>query len=344
MAQITVPHGTRPAARPAGPQAVTFPNRDRLRLFGILHLPQGPCNRTGIILLCPGVKNRVAPQRLYVKMAKRFCSLGFAVLRFDFHGIGDSEGKIEEELAADFYGTVQAGRYIDDTLAAMDWMQADSGMDSFIIAGLCGGAITGLLAGARDRRIRGLLALGIPVIINGKGFDPAKYITRGQLDRIRGKYIAKLGDASSWMRLITLRSDYRKIFKSLCAPLLHSVNKKDLPEKKTDKKINDSAGGAAGNLNPLFRPAFEQMLESGRRVIFIFSGSDRLQWEFEEKFAADYDMGQWQGMFRKHTIPEANHVLSFTQWQEAMLDIACDWLKPYMEADKEMHARAQHSF
>lgn len=315
---------------------MVFHNRDRLKLFGILHPQQGPAERPGIILLCPGVKNRVAPQRLYVKMAKRFCSLGFEVLRFDFHGIGDSEGEIREELAADFYGTVQAGRYVDDTLAAMDWMQANRGTNAFILAGLCGGAITGLLAGARDMRVCGLLALGIPVTVNGRGFDPAKYITQGQLDRMRGKYIAKLGDASSWERLVTFRSDYRKIVMSLCAPFLRGLRKGDRPEE-------NKAGrqGSGGNLNPLFREAFEKMLQSGRRVIFIFSGSDRLQWEFEEKFAENFNLAQWRGLFQKHTIPEANHVFSFTEWQESMLDIACGWLKPYMTA--EGHERTQHS-
>lgn len=323
-------------------QPVSFHNREGLKLFGILHRHFHSQDAPGIILLCPGVKNRVAPQRLYVKMARRFCALGFPALRFDFSGIGDSEGEVAEEFAADFYGTVQAGRYVDDTLAAMDWMEEHTGIRSFILAGLCGGAITGLLAGSRDRRVCGLLALGIPVIMSGRSFDPSRYITRGQLDRLRGGYLSKVGDASSWIRFLTFRSDYRKIVKSLCGPVLHrGKGIEQLPDKKTGE--GNGGNTADGNINPLFRPALEQMLQTGRRVIFIFSGSDRLQWEFEEKFAAGCNLAQWGQRFQKFTIPYANHVLSFSEWQEDMFGIACDWLEPYAGTATEAHARAQHS-
>lgn len=318
-------------------RAITFRNRSGLKLFGIFHQPQGARRGPAVILLCPGVKNRVAPQRLYVKMAKRFCSMGFAVLRFDFHGIGDSEGEVGEEYAADFYGTVQAGRYVEDTQAAMDWMQKNAGAGSFILAGLCGGAVTGLLAGARDRRVCGLLALGIPVVISGKSFDPSKYITRGQLARLRGKYITKMGDPLSWARLLTFQSDYRKIIRSLCSSLLRAPGRVKTPGSY---KV---APDGNGNLNPLFHGAFNAILENGSRVIFIFSGSDRLQWEFEEKFAGNCDLAKWGERFRKHTVPHANHVFSFSEWQESMLDIACDWLKPYTAATAEGRERSQHS-
>jgi len=314
------------AARP-----VIFKNGDGLNLFGVFHPPRSrqPSQRRalpGIILLCPGVKNRVAPQRLYVKMAERFCSQGFPVLRFDFHGIGDSEGEVAEERTADFYGAVQAGRYVEDTLAAMDWMQANRGPRSFILAGLCGGAITGLLAGSRDRRVRGLLALGIPVTIDGNSFEGSKYITRGQLGRMRTRYISKLTDPSSWLRLVTFRSDYLTIVKSLCSPLLPAFKKAGPPSQKC---LENARPAARGNINPLFRGAFETMLDTGRRLVFIFSGSDRLHWEFEEKFAPGCDLARWGGRFQKHIIPYANHVLTFTEWQETMLEIACDWLEPY---------------
>ncbi len=92
-------------------EPVFFDNRNKLRLFGILHRPEGAGKDVCIIILSPGIKSRVAPHRLYIKMAESFCEMGYCVLRFDPHGIGDSEGEIEERMSADFYGSVQVGSW-----------------------------------------------------------------------------------------------------------------------------------------------------------------------------------------------------------------------------------------
>ena len=71
---------------------------DRKSLVGIVTLPERPDHGQdlpAIILLNAGLAHRVGPQRLYVKMARHMASQGFAVLRFDFSGIGDSEPRTD---------------------------------------------------------------------------------------------------------------------------------------------------------------------------------------------------------------------------------------------------------
>ncbi len=145
--------------------------------------------------------------------------MGFRVLRFDFSGLGDSEGLVNEATAAEFYGTVQLGRYVSDTRAAMDWMEKEYHASRFILAGLCGGAITGLLAGANDGRVDSLIGLGLPVILDSDQVDPAKYLTTGELDQWREGYVSKLFDLRSWVRLLTFRSNFRVILKVLLSSL-----------------------------------------------------------------------------------------------------------------------------
>ena len=169
----------------------TFANRDGHMLVGILHEPVAQARRdVAIILLSPGVKNRVAPHRLYNKMAAEYASLGFWVLRFDFYGLGDAEGEVGERLLADLYRSIQLGRYVDDTRCAMDWMQHTYGIPKFVLGGLCGGAITGLLAGAKDHDVVGLLGLGVPVILDGSNVDKVRNLTVGQIGGLRAKYCA----------------------------------------------------------------------------------------------------------------------------------------------------------
>lgn len=305
---------------------VTFANKVGHRLFGMLHQPKVSCSSgAAIILLSPGVKMRVAPHQLYINMAERFVAMGYPVLRFDFYGLGDSEGEAEEDYLADLYGAVQVGRYIDDTIAAMDWMERTYGIKKFIASGLCGGAITGLLTASRDQRIKCLLGLAIPVILDGTHIDFTKYMTDTQLKETRDGYLRKLQDPSawrSWIRFLTFRSHYSLIFRSLLKPLLEK-NKKAGPSPSTSDPNEPK-----DNTNPYFAPAFFNMLSTGRHIYLVFAGSDRLLWEYEKKFVERHRqrLESYSAHYAMHVTKDANHIFSFREWEEDMLDQCCRWL------------------
>ena len=312
-----------PAATP-----ITFRNRDGLRLFGILHQPAVP--REGaetVLILSPGVKMRVAPHRLYVKLAERFVAMGHPVLRFDFHGLGDSEGAAPETLLADFYGATQLGRYVGDTIAAMDWMQRTYGTQRFIAAGLCGGALTGLLTAAKDHRIVALCGISIPVILDGSDRDAARHMTAAQITATRTGYLSKLRFAEwrSWVRLLTFRSDFRMIARALFTPIQARIRR-----SKSTPPTPESAPAAMqpDNTNPLFAPAFHSMVSTSRPVLLVFAESDRLFWEFEEKFLQRHgsSLEPHAAWYRVHMTPQANHIFSSSQWQEDLFEQCCDWL------------------
>ncbi|MEW8686221.1 MAG: alpha/beta hydrolase [Candidatus Thiodiazotropha sp.] len=296
----------------------TFKNRNGELLFVITHVPNQVEQKDAVILLLsPGVKMRVAPHRLYNKMADEFVNQGYVVARFDFSGLGDSEGEIEEDLLADFYNTVQFGRYVNDTVDAMDWAERKYKKNRFILAGLCGGAITGLLAGQVDERVEALLSLNIPVILDGSNQDKTKYLTDGQLDRLKKNYLKRLFDLKSWLRLLTFKSDYKLLFKSLIRK-----NKKRDSEKQQDNAVDS-------NVNPLFEPAFMDWIDRSKKMLLIFSGSDRLTWEYNEKFATPNKdkLDAINGGLEVHVVDEANHIFSYKSWYEEMMKLSLQWLK-----------------
>jgi uncharacterized protein len=303
---------------------VTFFNKEGLRLFGILQGPGSVCNsQVAIILLSPGVKTRVAPHRLYNKMAERFMTLGYPVLRFDFYGLGDSEGEVQEDYLADLYGSIQVGRYVGDTVAAMDWMQQTYGVSQFIVSGLCGGALTGLLTASRDSRIICLLGLSIPVILDGTNLDSSRYMTEAQLERMGDRYIRKLANISawySWFRFFTFQSDYRLIVRSLVEPLLKRLKKKWLQ--------SDSQRKSGDNTNPYFAPSFFRMVTSSRHVFLVFGEMDRLYWEIEKKFVErnQAELKSYVSFYDVRLIKSANHIFSFEDWEKDMLNQCSSWL------------------
>jgi len=300
---------------------VTFVNRNGLRLIGILETPANPPSHdVAILLLSPGVKMRLGPECLYRRLSELFVQLGFPVLRFDFHGLGDSEGVIAEELLKDFYSGVETGRYVEDTFDAMDWMQTNHGVKRFVLAGLCGGATTALLTGARDKRVIGLLGLGITALVSSGKADAARFISNGQLDRLQQTYLQKLLKPSAWLRLLTFKSDYRVLWR-----IVQRMTKRPV---QTPIANAPTPSAPHDNSNPLFPPAFFQMLASKRPMLLIFGGSDRLQWEFEEKFVARYRerLAQSADGYHVHIIEHANHVFTFTEWQQEMLEQSQRWL------------------
>ena len=307
--------------------AVSFTNRKGLRLFGVLERPvQNGRDGLAIILLSPGVKMRVGPQALYRRMSDEFVRMGITVFRFDFYGLGDSEGTLTEELLRDVYNHIEVGRFVDDTVDAMDWMAQHCGTKQFILSGLCGGAITGLLAAGRDPRVAGLLGLGITAVLAASSADASLYMTSGQLRATRKKYVRRLLSPQAWARLLTFRSDYRLITRFLTEPF----------RKPEPAPASDAPRPAADNANPLFPPAFFNMLASKRPILLVFGGSDRLQWEFEEKFVARHrqKLAALPNLYEVHVVKDANHVLSLGEWQREMIDVSARWLQTRFAVDR----------
>jgi hypothetical protein len=302
---------------------VTFTNRKGLKLFGLLETPDLPSvGDLAVLLLSPGVKMRVGPQCLYRPMTAEFLQLGLPVLRFDCYGLGDSEGTLSEDLLRDVYNHIEVGRFVDDTIDAMDWMQREHGIRRFILSGLCGGAITGLLAGERDPRVVGLLGIGLTAVLASRAADASRYMTAGQLEDVRRMYTRRLLSPQAWYRLLTFKADYR---------LIGRLAGQALRRRARGSEQKRSAPPADDNANPRFPPAFFAMLSTRRPMLLIFGGSDRLQWEFEEKFVARHRdrLASLPPIWDVHIVPHANHVLSAREWQREMLDVSRTWLQSH---------------
>ena len=300
---------------------ISIPNQDDILLYGLLHEPhQDVARGVCVLLLSPGIKGRVGPHRLYVKIAGHLVRLGFHVLRFDFHGLGDSQGAVSETALADMYNSILSGRYVRDTIAAMDWVEANHNIRRFVGSGLCGGSMTALATGSVDARIECLLGIGLPTVLEGGPENWARVLTKHQIADLRGTYLRKVLDPTSWARLASGKSEYRAIWRIIVNRLTDRTPREPVRMPR-DVSHPD-------NTNPRFAEAFTAMLESGRSVMLIYSGADRLGHQFRENFETHHRerLSKWRHLYRVHLIDQANHILSDAAWVSELCAVAEAWL------------------
>ena len=303
---------------------VTLRNAAGHALHCILHEPAPGVPRAtlGCLLLSPGVKMRVAPHRLYRKLLGEFLDRGIAVPRVDFHGLGDSEGDLAEAQLDQLYRQVQLGRHVDDVRTALRFLEREFRLERFVVGGLCGGALTGLLTSEYERGIVGLYAIGIPVVLDGGGAHVSANMTKGELSTWRGAALAKMLKPKAWLRVLTLRSDIRTILRSFFPRLGRGGRKVELA------RVPPPASPVAENLNPHFPRALFGLLQKRAPALLLFSGADRLQFEYQEKFATPWSgpLHEFDSLLQVTVIPKANHVLGDAAWVAEARTITAAWL------------------
>ncbi len=90
---------------------------------------------------------------------KAFASFGIPVLRFNFRGVGLSEGQHD-----DGHGEQH------DTRAALSWLEHSFHKRPVLFAGFSFGSYVGLRACCGDVRVKGTIGLGLPVQAGGRDY------------------------------------------------------------------------------------------------------------------------------------------------------------------------------
>ena len=81
------------ARRGAAPGAIPIAfGETRTRCFGWYHAPSQPSRATGVVLCRPVGYEGTCAYETYTQLAERLADDGFAAIRFDYHGTGDSIG------------------------------------------------------------------------------------------------------------------------------------------------------------------------------------------------------------------------------------------------------------
>jgi alpha-beta hydrolase superfamily lysophospholipase len=130
--------------------------------FGWLHTPQGRRGSDVAVLICTGLlQDAILAYGSLRVLADELAAAGYATLRFDYPGTGDSSDE-----AADHDGHWTAWQHSVD--AAANWLRATSGANRLVLCGLRLGTMLATLAASRRDDVAGLLLF--EPVVSGRNY------------------------------------------------------------------------------------------------------------------------------------------------------------------------------
>lgn len=262
-------------------------------IVGILAKPATPAD-TGVVVLVGGPQYRAGSHRQFVLLSRALAAGGFAVLRFDYRGMGDSSGE-----QRDFEG-VNA-----DIAAAINTMQARvPEVKHIVLWGLCDGASVALLYchATQDPRVSGLCLLN-PWIRSEVSLAKTQ---------IKHYYTQRLLQKEFWFKLLSGKVALSAL-NGFMAKLRQSAASPSQPQKKADtfqKHMSMAWQGFRG------------------RILLVLSGDDYTAKEFVEHARTD---GAWKGLLgqsgvHRQDISGAVHTFSSSSSRKLVEKVTLEWL------------------
>jgi exosortase A-associated hydrolase 1 len=265
-------------------------------MLGIVALPVQAQN-TGVLLMVGGPQYRVGSHRQFLLLSRALAAAGYPTMRFDYRGMGDSEGDLRHFEAVS-----------DDIAAAIAAFQAHSPqVTKIVLWGLCDAASSALLYwnAVRDARVGGLVLLN-PWVRSETSLARA---------HIKHYYGQRLLQAEFWRKLLTGKLGLGRAIGGFLASLYSARQ--------------DHRGAAqAENLS------FQQKMVRGLGafpgpVLLLLSGNDYTAKEFLETVKADavWAAALVQPSVTRIDIAEADHTFSTAEWRGQVETITRQWLE-----------------
>jgi exosortase A-associated hydrolase 1 len=258
-------------------------------MFGILSVPDQPGPRA-VLIVVGGPQYRAGSHRQFTLLARSLAEQGIAVLRFDYRGMGDSEGEARsfDDVDSDL------GCAVDHLLAAVPQAR------DVVIWGLCDAASAALFYAGGDTRVCGLVLL-----------NPWARSTDGHARAtLKHYYRQRLLEPAFWRKLLRGRLNVAAAGASF-ARLLGAARVK-------------APAPAAG----LHQRMLAGALRFKGSVLLIISGADLTAREFMDMADGSAAWRGWLASDRvsRRDLPAADHTFSRRAWRDQVARWTAEWV------------------
>jgi alpha/beta superfamily hydrolase len=126
------------------------------RLAAVVCAPTGDLEDLGVVLLTGSNYTRTHRNRMWVRAARELAGRGICSIRFDYHGVGDSTGRVvmalEVALDADANGVA-------------DLLKAATGVSRLAFVATCFGGRTAMAAAAQREDVVSVTVFPLPILV-----------------------------------------------------------------------------------------------------------------------------------------------------------------------------------
>ena len=273
-------------------------NCGRSSLIGVLEQPKVNCGDVGVLIVAGGAQYRVGAHRLFVHMSRALSAARIASMRFDYRGMGDSDG-----LHQGFEGVES------DIRAAVDeLMRRCPALKGVVLMGLCDGATASAIYAPSDSRVSGLILLN-PWVHSEEGEAAAK---------MRHYYSKKLFHVDFWKKTLSgqlnVMDSLFGVFQSLYL-ITRGVFR---------RLFGRSVSGRS-----LFSKVEAGLKSFDGRVALLLSSNDLTAAEFNDRVLESglNDRCEAGGGWDRHDIEGADHTLSNLSKKEEVMKFVADWVQ-----------------
>jgi exosortase A-associated hydrolase 1 len=249
-----------------------------------------------VVIAVGGPQYRVGSHRQFVLLARRLAEHGYPTLRFDYRGMGDSEGipRSFEQVGADLHAAVDALRGACPDHAVVVW-------------GLCDAASAALLHAGSHPAVTGIVA------VNPWARSDASLAAV----HVKHYYLARALQGEFWTKLVRGRLDVRASAAALLRNLGQAWN-------------HFRAVRSGGSGDDSFQSRMARGLADFRgRVLLIVAGDDLTAKEFLQHAGTS---PAWRGLLdasrvSRVDVPQADHTFSTRAWKQQAEDATIGWLQ-----------------